>query len=36
MYEEATSEPYSFLYINSVAKSLDEMFWLRFERPIIP
>jgi hypothetical protein len=36
MYEEATSEPYSFLFINSVAKSLDEMFWLRFERPIIP
>ena len=36
MYEEATAEPYSFLFINSVAKTLDSMFWIRFERPLVP
>ena len=36
MYEEATSEPYSFLYVNGMAKTADDMFWLRFERPLVP
>jgi len=36
IYEEATSQPYGFLYIKSVAKSADEMFWINFEGPIIP
>ena len=36
IYGEATSEPYSFLYVNSTAKSIDETFNLRFEHPIVP
>ena len=36
MYEEATAEPYSFLYVNSRAKSTNDTFWLRFERPFVP
>jgi hypothetical protein len=31
LYQYATSEPYSFLFINAMAKTADEMFWLRFE-----
>ena len=34
LYHYATSEPYSFLFINAMAKTADEMFFLRFERPI--
>jgi GTPase SAR1 family protein len=33
MYRLATSDPYSFLYINTTAKDTRKMFWLRFERP---
>lgn len=36
IYEEATSQPYGFLYINSVARSVEEMFYLNFEHPIAP
>ena len=34
IYRYATSEPYSFLFIDAMAKTADEMFFLRFERPI--
>ena len=36
IYDEATSEPYNFLYANTTAKSIDETFYLRFEHPIVP
>jgi len=36
MYEEATAEPYSFLFVNGTAKTIDETFFLRFERPLVP
>ena len=36
IYEEATSQPYGFLLINSVARSVEEMFYLNFEHPIVP
>ena len=35
-YDEATSEPYNFLYVNGMAKTANNMFYLRFERPIPP
>jgi hypothetical protein len=31
----ATEEPYSFLYIDSTAKTVNDMFFLRFEQPIV-
>ncbi len=34
IYEEATSEPYSFLFIDAMAKTLDKTFWVRFEYPM--
>ena len=34
IYDAATAEPYSFLYIDTTAKSVDTMFYLRFEQPI--
>ena len=34
LYHYPTSEPYSFLFINAMAKTVDETFWLRFEHPI--
>ena len=36
MYEIATREPYSFLYINLAASRLVDVFWLRFESRLIP
>ena len=36
IYHAATSEPYSFLYVNALAKSADEMFYLRLDHPIVP
>jgi hypothetical protein len=36
IYDEATAPPYGFLFINSVAKTIDEMFWANFDRPILP
>jgi hypothetical protein len=32
----ATEEPYSFLYIDLAAKRPDQMFWLRFQRRLVP
>ena len=32
----ATEEPYSFLYINLAAKKPEDMFWLRFEKRLVP
>ena len=36
IYDEATSAPFGFLFINSVAKTVDEMFWSNLDRPIAP
>ena len=35
MYEEAVSEPYSFWYINLVAKKKEDMFYVRFEEKLV-
>ena len=35
MYNIATQEPYSFLYINLVAKKKEEMFYIRFDKKLI-
>lgn len=35
MYREATAEPYSFLYCDLTAKSAEDIFWLRFEHPLL-
>ena len=35
IYDVATAEPYSFLYIDLTAKSIDTMFFPPFERPIV-
>ena len=32
MYDEATKEPYSFLYVKLTAKAAEDMFWVRFDR----
>ncbi len=34
LYQMATKDPYSFLYINLVAKSLNEMFYITFKNKI--
>ena len=36
IYDLATAEPYNILFINAMAKSVDEMFYVRFEQPIVP
>ena len=36
MYEAATAELYSFWYINLTAKTRENMFWLRFEKRMVP
>ena len=35
LYNTATSEPYSFLYVNVVAKSKNDMFYIRFDKKMI-
>ena len=35
MYNLATYEPHSFLYINLMAKKLEEMFYIRFDKRLI-
>ena len=32
MYNAATEEPYSFWYINLMAKDINKMFYIRFEK----
>ena len=32
LYQEATKEPFSFLYIRLASPNVDDMFWLRFEK----
>ncbi len=34
IYQLATKEPYSFLYINLVAKTLNDMFYITFQNKI--
>ena len=36
MYQEATAEPYSFLFVRLDAKTRRDMFWLRFEARLVP
>ena len=36
MYEQATAEPFSFLYVNLAAKRREDMFWQRFEQRMVP
>ena len=36
MYELATREPYSFWYIHLAARRREDMFYLRFEKRMIP
>jgi hypothetical protein len=36
LYEEATKEPFSFLYVKLDAKTRRDMFWLRFEARLSP
>ena len=36
LYRMATEAPYSFLYIKLNAKSVDDMFYLKFEKKLIP
>jgi GTPase SAR1 family protein len=35
LLREATAEPYSFMYVNLTARTPQDMFWLRFERPLL-
>ena len=36
MYDEAVSIPFNFLYINTLAKDIDHMFYSGFTRHFIP
>ena len=36
LLRHATEQPYSFLYVDLAAKKPDEMFWLRFEKRLVP
>ena len=36
LYKHATEEPYSFLFVRLDAKTREDMFWLRFEKRLIP
>jgi hypothetical protein len=36
IFLRATSEPYSFLWLNLSAKTAEDLFWMRFEARIIP
>ena len=36
MFETATAEPYSFWYSDLTAKTKENMFWLRFEKRMVP
>ena len=36
LIRRATEEPYSFLYCDLAARKPDEMFWLRFEKRLVP
>ncbi len=35
LYNIATSEPYSFLYVNLRAKSKDDVFYMNFDRKLV-
>ena len=36
MYQAATAEPYSFMFVRLDAKTRHDMFWLRFEARLVP
>ena len=36
LYRMATDEPYSFLYIKLTARDKNDMFYMRFDRKLIP
>lgn len=35
LYKEATDAAYSFLYVNLQAKTLEDMFWIRMDKPML-
>ena len=36
MYDEATSIPFNFLFVNTLAKDIDHMFYSGFQKRYIP
>jgi hypothetical protein len=36
LIRKATEQQYSFLYVDLAAKRPDQMFWLRFEKRLVP
>ena len=36
LYRLATEQPYSFLYVKLTAKDVDDMFYIRFDKKLIP
>ena len=36
MDEQATAQPYSFFYVNLTPKTREDMFWMRFEKRMVP
>ena len=36
MLRRATEEPYSFMYVDLTAKTPERMFWLRFDKRLVP
>ena len=36
LYDFATSQPYSFMFINTAAKNVNQMFYQNFQRPLEP
>ena len=36
MYQLATAEPYSFWFVNLAASRVEDMFWLTFQRRMVP
>jgi hypothetical protein len=36
LYKKATAEPYQFLYINMLARDVNEMFYKSFESRLVP
>ena len=35
IYQQATEQPYAFLYVNLTAKNINDMFWINFDQKII-
>ena len=35
IYKQATEQPFAFLYVNSTAKNINDMFWINFDQKIV-